>query len=75
MKQLLDIIGHEAAQKPNYCGQRYDKWEAEVAEPALHDLGFKQVRWHSGESDSFGPLSRVASCLDSDGNRVQLMYG
>lgn len=59
-ENLLDIIGHSAANEPNYCapdGEFY-RWETDVASPLLKSLGYTILRWYSIERDSFGPLIR-----------------
>jgi hypothetical protein len=53
----------------------YYKAEKEILEPQLAALGYKDMKWSTGERDSFGPLSRVCECMDSEGNTVKLIYG
>jgi hypothetical protein len=72
MKDLLDILGDVPME--GYCSQEYWKWEQEVAEPQLRDLGYEVVRWAMGEVDSFGPLSRVVT-VTRDGELKQFVYG
>jgi len=58
---LLDVIGGEAADHDDYCGERgtYRRWEQEVAIPRLETLGYTVQRIYTGDGDSFGPLTRM----------------
>ena len=73
---LLAILPDDISME-NYCGQQgaWAKWENEIATPALQALGYTNIRWHMGERDSFGPLSRVVLCDDSNGIRHKFIYG
>jgi hypothetical protein len=58
---LLDIIGHESADKPFYCSpEKYWAWEINTAIPALLEKGYviHELKFSHLERDSFGPLSR-----------------
>ncbi len=54
---------------------QYGTSEWEVLTPQLHDWGFREIKWGPGETDSFGPLSRVATMRDQDGSIVRFCYG
>jgi len=49
--------------------------EREVLQPQLSKLGFTDIKWMSGESDSFGPLTRSAGMTDTNGERITFVYG
>ena len=52
----------------------YWDWEREVAIPAMKAEGYTDITFHTGESDSFGPLSRIAIAY-KDGQRIKFFYG
>lgn len=49
--------------------------EREVLQPQLSKLGFTDIKWMSGESDSFGPLTRSAGMTDVNDKRITFVYG
>lgn len=74
MDDLLTIIGSDAAEEPNYCGQCYWLWEDHTATIRLERLGYDVRCWVDGERDSFGPLSR--GCVaKKDGEVFRFWYG
>lgn len=79
-KDLLEVIGQDAATEPGYCNQAslggpyYWEWEEKTATARLVALGYHVVYWFDGEKDSFGPLSRVVR-VEKDGVRMDLVYG
>ncbi len=72
-KDLLDVIGHDAADHPEYC-RDYCAWEYQVAAPRLRTIGWKLYGWRDGDRDSFGPLTRYC-VAELDGKTHHLMYG
>lgn len=54
---------------------RYYEGEVKVFQPQLEKLGFRVERWYNGEADSFGPLTRCARLVDSEGKRITFCYG
>lgn len=54
--------------------REYWKYEQEKLTPWLQSMGFEDVRWGMGESDSFGPLSRVAR-MRLKGHIFEFIYG
>lgn len=53
----------------------YFTHEQELLKPRLEAKGFTAISFAMGESDSFGPLSRVCYATDSEGNNRTFMYG
>lgn len=56
----------------------FEKWylhEDMILRPRLEDLGFWAIVFKPGETDSFGPLTRVVTAIDSNGSRRQFIYG
>lgn len=76
-RDLLDEIPQDLANDPRYCSvelARFIDWENDVATPALEHNGWHVLSWHTGEQDSFGPLSRYARCK-KNGQRIDFVYG
>jgi hypothetical protein len=61
--------GHKWVEK-NYLW-----WEDNIAKPLLERFGYTNVSFGNGESDSFGPLSRVVHCKDAVDMPVKFFYG
>jgi len=59
----------------DYCGATYYNQEVEILQPQLEKLGYTEIKWLPGESDSFGPLSRVCRAFDKDGELHWFVYG
>lgn len=84
MKDLLDVIGHDAANESGYCTcpskfgmlqeYFYWDWEKNTATPRLEKLGYTKISFTDGERDSFGPLTRLVRA-EKDGQKVEFMYG
>lgn len=83
--ELVNLIGWDiCTSELGYCMQPssytpnqklfYWDWETKTAEPKLKELGYKVIRWFTGDGDSFGPLTRVV-VVEKDGKREELMYG
>lgn len=53
----------------------YREEELKILQPRLKARGYTRIKWMPGESDSFGPLSRLCECMSPDGNMVTFIYG
>ena len=71
-KDLEDVIDFEGF---NYHPSSYQKEEVELLQPQLEALGYTEIRWLPGETDSFGPLTRVYRAFDKDGELHWFIYG
>ena len=73
----VDLYDIDSSLSPSYNwrdGSMYTV-ENEVLSPRLIELGYELLgKWHSGEADSFGPLSR---CINTrkDGKFIIVVYG
>lgn len=74
MRDLLDLIGGDAACEDNYCGRCYWKWEQNTATPRLIKLGYRVLFFKTGDGDSFGPLTRVVY-TEKSGKTESFIYG
>ena len=57
---------------------RFDKYsedEIDVLQPQLEALGYKDITWLKGETDSFGPLTRICHAYTSNNQLTRFMYG
>lgn len=71
---LLDEIGAEHSNAQGFCNSYYQLWEENTATPALNNKGWIVKAWHTGEGDSFGPLTRYAVC-ERGGELKRFIYG
>lgn len=55
--------------------KNYWESEKEILQPQLEALGLTVEKWFNGETDSWGPLSRVALIVDAYGQRAYFIYG
>lgn len=55
--------------------QRWRESEEQIIRPQLAFLGYRDIRFGPGETDSFGPLTRMVFAIDPDGERVEFVYG
>lgn len=61
---LEEILPRALFDDPRHCNSAtYAEWEREVAQPALESKGWIVLSWHTGDGDSFGPLTRYALCI------------
>ena len=72
-QNLLDEIGRELAEHPDFC-TNHERWESEVATPALESNGWIVQGWFTGDGDSFGPLTRYGTA-EKDGDVMRFIYG
>lgn len=70
-EDLYKIISFEGFTFSRY---NYIKEEQELLKPRLEELGFSEIEFEMGESDSFGPLSRFCTCVDAFGNKRAFIY-
>lgn len=62
----------------HFDGFDVDNWrrsEMDLLEPRLRELGFSDIRWGPGETDSFGPLTRICTATDQNGIKRRFIYG
>ncbi len=69
---LPDIISFKNF---DYSGASYINQEETILKPQLQRLGYSEIIWLKGESDSFGPLTRVCRAFDNDGELHWFYYG
>lgn len=56
----------------------YRKGELELLQPQLEAIGYYDIEWLPGETDSFGPLSRVCKAKILKDGKIEIvwfMYG
>jgi len=53
----------------------YRDWERSVHRYVVRTFRWGGVHFSDGERDSFGPLSRIMTCVDNEGNRRRFIYG
>lgn len=77
LEDILDRSGRSQAElfPESYCSRTYWNWEQQVAKPVLEALGYTDIVFVQGESDSFGPLSRGVLMTDPNGRKVETYYG
>ena len=71
---LLEVIGEDAGEEPEFCSRSYWKWEDETATPLLEKLGYTNIRFSMGDRDSFGPLARIVTA-EKNGIPYRFIYG
>jgi hypothetical protein len=59
----------------DFDAKTYRRQEITILQPRLELLGYTECRWSMGESDSFGPLSRICEAKNPEGKIVRLVYG
>lgn len=69
---LQDIIDFDGF---SFAHGEWSRGEVEILQPRLEKLGYTDVQWTMGESDCFGPLTRVCQVKDSDGELHWFFYG
>lgn len=53
----------------------YKIQEKTLLQPQLEAKGYTDCQWGPGETDSFGPLTRVCKARDQDGHLIHFVYG
>ncbi len=72
---LQDLIPASCFQHPKcFDPLYYVDWERNVANTALIRKGWQVASWHTGERDSFGPLSRYMM-VELHGKTYKIWYG
>lgn len=61
--------------RPNVNEPSMYDWERSVHRYVVQTFRWGGVRFSNGEVDSFGPLSRIMTCIDNTGKRRSFMYG
>jgi hypothetical protein len=63
----------------SFAGFRYVDYingEKEILQPQMEALGYTNIQWLPGETDSFGPLTRVCRATSPTGKAViSFIYG
>ena len=71
-QNLTDVIDFEGF---DFDSRTYLDQEIDILEPRLKVLGYTEIRWLPGETDSFGPLTRVCKAVSPSGKEVTFFYG
>lgn len=71
MEDLANVVSFEGF---SFSVLEYRNGEQTILKPQLEKLGYTDVHFFMGERDSFGPLSRVVTCV-KDGQPVSFYYG
>jgi len=69
-ENLLSVVSFE-----DFLYRDYLKHEQTLLKPRLKASGFRDISFVDGESDNFGPLSRICRCTDKRGKQRQFYYG
>jgi len=68
---LSDVISLDGiSYTMNYLNE-----EKEILQPRLEELGYSEIEWARGETDSFGPLTRVCKAVNPIGEIEFFIYG
>lgn len=59
----------------SYDRDKFAKEEIDILNPRLEALGYDDIHWFAGETDSFGPLSRIGRAHNAAGDLVWFTYG
>lgn len=69
-KNLMDLIEFR-----DFEFGQYRTHEEIILQPQLKNLGYTDILWLPGETDSFGPLTRVCKAKNPGGEVVWFVYG
>jgi len=69
LDQIISIDGL------TYARETFAREEIDILTPRLEAAGYSDVRWFAGETDSFGPLTRIGRAYNKDGDLVWFTYG
>lgn len=58
-----------------FSWSEYGQSEQRFIKPVLEAAGYHSIRFSMGESDSFGPLSRIVHAMDAKGVIHLFYYG
>lgn len=67
LEKILDFEGFDF--------RLYRTSEVNILQPQLVLKGYTNIEWLPGETDSFGPLTRVCKAKNLDGETVWFIYG
>lgn len=70
LPNLWDVISSDGFNYNDYAEN-----EQSIIKPRLEEKGYSSIIFAMGEQDSFGPLTRIVQCIDSEGNDCQFFYG
>ncbi len=68
---LYEVISLEGVKYDSY----YRMQELEILQPRLEAIGYTDIKWFPGETDSFGPLTRTCRAKNPGGETVWFVYG
>lgn len=71
-EELSNVISLEGI---TFQRETYLDEELNILQPRLVALGYTQIRWSMGDSDAFGPLTRVCIARDAAGEVRRFVYG
>jgi hypothetical protein len=72
---LMQLLPDEVLNHPDFGSSRnYQRWEEDLAAPALRAQGFEPSNWRTTDGDSFGPLVRAVD-LTKNGITQTYFYG
>ncbi|MET0785772.1 MAG: hypothetical protein ABWY25_03625 [Paenisporosarcina sp.] len=63
---VIDMVGFDY--------DDYHDGELNILEPRLKEIGYTDIQWGPGETDSFGPLTRTCQAM-KDGKLYFFVYG
>jgi hypothetical protein len=53
----------------------YREQEVSILNPQMEAIGLKHIQWMAGETDCFGPLTRVCRALNKNNEVMWFVYG
>jgi hypothetical protein len=72
---LSTVISFAGFEFISHGSHSFAEQEKTILQPRLEELGYTDIRWFEGETDSFGPLTRRCRAVNPDGDTVWFMYG
>lgn len=69
---LMELISFDGF---DFSNEGFLKSEQDIIKPQLEEMGFTNIFFRAGESDSFGPLTRVVQATTFQGKVVWFFYG
>lgn len=69
-----NLFEHISSEGFSYDSRTYLQQEIDILQPRLEALGYTSITWLPGESDSWGPLTRVCMAT-KDHELVWFVYG
>ena len=71
-EDLITLISFEGFE---WDSKTFYQQERDLLQPRMEALGYTEIIWLQGETDSFGPLTRVCRAFDKDGELHWFVYG